>query len=199
MPFMTIKITKSLSNDFSGGLNTQQLHSQIVKDVGITANCLTVKSTGGDVDIIFDTSLTGPEETTLDLIIAAHTPDNAPSRANFFPVTPAVKAIFTESWQLVLSFKFEGSDSVGAINYFDLLAFKNSAVTSYEARIVQRGTDLVLASSDALENDEMEVQTLGAVSNIPNSSTVLELQIKKVGGNKEQGVSIDQLLVYYGN
>jgi hypothetical protein len=73
-----LTFTKSLSNDFSGNLHTEQLKNEI-NNSSILLECVSVKNILDDVNIIFDTtlgeSLSSEEETTLNTIISNHVPD----------------------------------------------------------------------------------------------------------------------------
>ncbi len=69
---MTTTYTKSLVSDFGGNLNTVQLRIEINNDVSISPTCLAVINIADDVDIIFDSALSGPEQTNLDTVISSH-------------------------------------------------------------------------------------------------------------------------------
>ena len=71
-------ITKSLSTDFSGSLNTSQLEKEINWDNSISNNCISVINFLDVVQIYFDNTLSSSEETALDTIISNHVPNNNP-------------------------------------------------------------------------------------------------------------------------
>jgi len=73
---MTTSYTKSLTLDFIGNLNIIQLQDEINLDSTIAPNCITVTNNADVVKIIFDSALSGGEQTTLNNLIAAHTPSN---------------------------------------------------------------------------------------------------------------------------
>lgn len=62
----------SLSSDLSNQLDVNQLHDTINADAGITPTCLTVKNSGDVVTVIFDSALSGGEQTTLNGLISGH-------------------------------------------------------------------------------------------------------------------------------
>lgn len=76
---MTSPIVKSISGDF-GTWNQGQLHQEILADVAITTNLIGISNeTGSDViNIYFDATLSGPEVTALNNLIAAHVPYDPP-------------------------------------------------------------------------------------------------------------------------
>ncbi len=73
---MTTTYTKSLLSDFGENLNTVQLQIEINNDISISPTCLGVINIADDVDIIFDSALSGPEQTNLDTLISNYVLDN---------------------------------------------------------------------------------------------------------------------------
>ena len=67
----------SLSGDFSSGISVGQFHAEIVAS-SINDVLSGVFVDGDDVDIVFDTSLTSGEVTTLNSLVSAHTPGGEP-------------------------------------------------------------------------------------------------------------------------
>lgn len=67
----------SYSVDFGGNLNTAQFHSEVEADGGITPSLIEIKIDGDDVDVVFNSALSGGEETTLTNLVAAHSPSVA--------------------------------------------------------------------------------------------------------------------------
>lgn len=65
--------TKSLSTDFGGILNTSQFFNEINADPGINPTCITVFNINDDVNITFDSALSGPEQITLNALISNYT------------------------------------------------------------------------------------------------------------------------------
>src|SRR6056297_1917109 len=70
-----ITYTYSRSVDFGGEVASGQFATE-VENSSIGINFLRVDTLGDDVYVIFSITLTGPEETTLDGLVAAHVPDN---------------------------------------------------------------------------------------------------------------------------
>lgn len=69
---MSTIYTYSLSGDFTNGLNSTQLHSEIV-DSSIVPVLNYVNTIANDVDIEFVSALSGSDQTTLSGLITAHT------------------------------------------------------------------------------------------------------------------------------
>ena len=65
--------TKSLTEYFTGGLNTEQLMDLINNNLQITSYCTTIYATNGIVYIVFNNQLTSNEEIQLDNVISSYT------------------------------------------------------------------------------------------------------------------------------
>lgn len=83
---MTTEYDYSLSADFAGGLNNNQLMTEINASPSISPVCTNVSTDGDLVQIWFDSSLSAPEIVELDAIIAAYVyvPDPTTIEADSF-------------------------------------------------------------------------------------------------------------------
>lgn len=63
---------KSVSADFGGFINQNKLYNEIEADFSITPNLLDVDRIDDTIYIVFDSALSGPEQTQLDFIISSH-------------------------------------------------------------------------------------------------------------------------------
>lgn len=197
---MTTTYNYSLSSDFGGNLKSQQLHEEIGAESGITPNIIAVNTDGDLVDIVFDSSLSGGEETTLNGLVASHIPDTSKPRKQFFSITPKKDVITPKnSWVLSTYFQYPGSDKVGLIDYIDVICSMNPGVNSYDVRIINKKTGEVIAEKTNMTNIVAETQDLGTISNVPTDKSTLELQIKKIDGNNSKKVEVEQVIIYYGN
>ena len=91
---MSTSYTKSLSSDFSGNLNIQQLYCEVEENGNIGPDIITIMNIGDDnVEIVFDSALSAGEQTTLDSLIGLHDPSLALPRT--INTTLAAGAIYT--------------------------------------------------------------------------------------------------------
>jgi len=67
--------TYSLASDLSGSVSISQLYDEINAESGITGTLETITVYQDDVKINFESALSGGEETVLNSLIAAHTPE----------------------------------------------------------------------------------------------------------------------------
>jgi len=65
----------SKSSDFGNQLAEGQFHAEIEADPGITTTLLYVETVGDTVNVVFQSTISGSEQTALDAVVAAHTPD----------------------------------------------------------------------------------------------------------------------------
>lgn len=64
----------SLSGDFSGNLNSNQLQEEIIAEGSITTTLLHIELIGDVVNIIFDSTASSAEKTTLNNLVSNHVP-----------------------------------------------------------------------------------------------------------------------------
>jgi len=200
---MTTTIQKSLSDDFGGDLATTQLRKEINDDGGIGADCLGVYSINSTVDIIFDSALSGGEQTTLDNIISAHVADASPPKEQFYTYHPRSNYTSSSRYQrLGGPFKYPGSDEIGIINYIEVNSYKTSSPTSYNVRIYDNTNKTVIAEKTGLTNTAEALNDLETISNIPTGMALFEIQAERVGGNgsgKNKRVYVEEVIIYYDN
>ena len=189
----------SISEDFNGNLREAQLYSEITTEPGITSNLSAVNTRGDIVEIIFDSVLSGSEQTTLVSLISSHVPSIVKSKEKFYVINPKHSSIKTSTWFIAGSFKYGGSNTIGTIDYFELSSYMDSGITSYDVRIINQLNGEILAQKTANTNTSSIYIDLGTISNVPTSSTTLELQVKKTGGNNNHRVELGELVIYYGN
>lgn len=190
----TFTYTKSLTSDFSGNLHTTQLMTEINADPNIAPQCICVTNLSDTVNIIFDSSLTAPQQTTLDTLISSHTPDTSPKRTNnVFRIYPNITRTKSPNYFNVAT--FDWSSNLGKITYIDLMSKGHPSTTSYSARIMDTSTGSILAESTSLTNTTFSPQNLGPLSNLPTTPTVLELQVKTA--TPSHYIHIQELLIYY--
>lgn len=194
---MTATYTKSLSGDFSGNLNITQLFNQI-ENSEIVPSCVTIKNKSDDVDIIFVSSLSSGEEAILDNIVSNYIIDNSKPYNNFLTLTPnKTKITSNSSYSNIYTFKYGGSIKTGLIDYIEIISYTDSNTDSYDIRVVDQNSAIVLASAN-FTNNKPEICDLGTISNIPEHETILEIQGKQ-NGEKKKNIYIESINVYYDN
>jgi hypothetical protein len=190
-----MKYIKSKSTDFSGSIKESQFHQEII-DSSISTDLKGVHMRNDEIQIEFVSELTTQDQTELNNLISSHTPITVILRSNFFTITPKTNTK-SSSYSVVSSFVYPGSKNIGLIDYIEVITKVEKKGTTYNARIVERETGLVIAEKTNLNNEEYEAADLGTISNVPKEESLLELQIKRTGSSKK--IFIDTIIIYYDN
>lgn len=196
---MSTTYTKSLSTDFGSSIKLRQLHKEIEADSGITSNITGITMTGDVVDIIFDSTLSASEETALNSLISAHTPDTSKPKETFYTETSQIDSTKAMNYSRMIRFAYPGSDSCGIINYVEVLSRMDVGVTSYDVRLVDKLNNTVMAEATGLTNTTDSANDLGTISNIPTNRTILEIHVKHNGASGNAFVFVDNAIIYHGN
>ena len=96
-------------------------------------------------------------------------------------------------------FTYNGSDKIGLLDYIDVVSKMQNGISSYDIRVVNADNGDVIVEKNGLSNTNYETVDLGTLINIPTSESIMEVEIRRVGGNGNKDVYIQQVAVYYGN
>ncbi len=195
---MTTKYTYSIANDFGGSVDIAQLHGEIEADSGITPVLVGVTSRADVVEIIFQSALSAGEETTLNGVVSAHIVDTTPKPRGFYVTSPSSHKFKGTTYQRVLTFHYNPSLQ-NTIIHIKMYSYQAYQITSYCARIFNKTDNTLIAEVTGLTNKTLEAVDFGTISNVPTgiTSVDLELQVKKVGGTKNDTIFVDSLYIYY--
>ena len=186
---MTTTYTKSLSTDFLNGLDTSRLWREINDSQDIGPECITVSNVANDVNIVFVEALSSEEQTSLTDIISLHNGSVSIVSNHVNTVVSQTKSVASDKYQVVLRFTYDGL-AFNNINFIKVMSYRSSAATSYDVRIYDLVNDKFLVSKN-LSNSIEALNDLGMISNVPKNLTVLEVQVKKNGGDSESNVYLD--------
>lgn len=190
---MATVYTKSLAADFSGNLRSDQFHEEVEAELGIVPNILSVTVTADVVNITFDTALSAGEETTLDGLISAHTPDNSPDIIAEQTLIPTITKYSTTFYTRVLSYIYKPTQ---VLEYIKVISYQDTPVTSYDITVsdVTNNNQIALAN---FVNTSQQINDLGTLTNIPESEAIFEMYIRKTGGSENDNVHIESVVLYY--
>ncbi len=196
---MTTTYTRSLASDFGGSFKHSQFHREIVDEAGITPILDGINVSGDVIDIIFDSSLSVGEQTTLDTLISNHVPSTNKEKVIFFSFVPPSRNTNLSVYHRIATFKYNGSDNIGPIDYIEILGCSDADVTSYDVRVVNALTMDTIAEKTGISNTVSTITDLGTISNIPTDESIFEVYVKKVGGSETSNVHIEEITVYHNN
>jgi hypothetical protein len=191
---MSFTYNRTLSEHFPSGLDMTNLYNDIKKSA-ITVEHLGSIGNEDLVEIVFQSELSAGELTILNNIISTHNPIPIKPRRIKYTVSPKYGNTVSCHYEVISVFEYGGSNLVGIINYFDLIA-KTDVNNTYSARIYNPENNTVLAQITGLNNLEYEIIDMGNITNIPTENCKLELQVKS---DHDKKVSIQSLIVYHKN
>jgi hypothetical protein len=120
------------------------------------------------------------------------------NQSSFIEQTVINQDVKQTSYKTVGEIIHLGIDDNGQILEAKVIAYKDSGVTSYDVRIVDKENgSVVICEATGLTNDEKSVVDLGTISNQPDGESIFEVQIKKTGGNGNERVHLNTVLIKY--
>jgi hypothetical protein len=150
------------------------------------------------VDATFDSNISGAEQTTLNDLIAAHI--NTPLEIGSSIIEQVIlnSEVKQTSYKTVGKIIHLGSKVNGTIKKIEIIGYKDSRVTSFDVRFVDKhnGSN-VICENTGLTNDAEEIIDMGAISNQPVGRAIFEVQAKRVGGSGSERIYIDTILIKY--
>ncbi len=112
--------------------------------------------------------------------------------ASFTPISVQVS---NQNYERVIAFTYQGSDEVGALTEFCILSYMDTTGTNYSIRCVDLSHPGNILFTTTLTNTIEAIQTITSLANIPTTKSILEIQVKRSGGNK---VYLSGVTVYVG-
>ena len=192
---MVHTITKSLATDFGGNFAFDAITASIKNS--IATQFYGIQTCRDIVDFYFSNDLSAPELSTFNNIITnyIYTPDAKPKNS-FNSFTPKIVSTSNTSYTSLLTFKYLGSNNVGPINYIEVISYRDPAITNYDVRVINHDTGAIIASRTGLTNTDYVSNDLGAITNVPITEAVFDLQVRKTGGPTNKYVYIDSVIIY---
>ena len=100
------------------------------------------------------------------------------------------------SYRRVGTFIYAGSDEIGTIQKIRVNAWRSGG-TGLAIRIYDPANRNVIAEIASLTSlDDLNIQDMGSITNVPTDLSILELQMKRVGGGAKAYCSSLELLFY---
>lgn len=192
---MATTYTYSLASDFGGSIGQRQFHEEIVAEVSITPTLEGVTITDDVIDVIFESSLSTGEETTLDNLVSAHVKNTDIIAINHFSLIPFIREISSSSYQEIASYIYPGTN-VDMIGYIKILSKIDSSGTSYDVRIRDITNEVTICETN-FTNNTLSINDMGTLSNLPSQEAKIEFQVLRNGGNKNTLVKIDSISIYF--
>lgn len=191
---MTTTYTRSIITDFGGSISPHILQSAIVAS-SIVPTILYINTLGDEVYIVFNTSLSAGEITTLNTLIAAHTAVIPLSYKHIIKFNPKNTTIKQTTFKREDTLIYQGTDVFGTVSRISAIAYMDSGVTSYTIKIYDKTNNATIVET-TFTNTEEDIVHLTPIQNVPTSEAVFELLVKKTGGKGNENAYIDSVTVY---
>lgn len=189
------RLNYSVSSDFGGSINLSQFHQEIDDESGITTAFIGLTKDGDDIEIIFEEEPSSGEQTIITSLISSHVPDFSKPRINFFPVFPESRKTKNSNYTTIATFEYPGSNKIGIINYIDVFSKCKKNGETYDIRVINYENSDVLVESTGLNNTDYQTIDLGAITNIPSTKSILEIQMR----SSKHDCYLQQALIYHNN
>lgn len=96
----------------------------------------------------------------------------------------------------VASIYFDPSDYIGKLRRVVAVGYKDNGVTNYEIELFDATNNQQLLTSVQSNSENLPVD-LGLVQNPPTTEVVLEINLKKTGGNARKYAVINEIIFYF--
>lgn len=196
-----VEFIKTLEVDFVKSYNISQFEQEI-RNSGMVSQYYGISSVDNVVTLYFSIPLNSSDETILNTLFTDHVPvyDNSPPKNKYVSVYPSnLKKQKKTAYTVVTNFNYKGSNSVGTINYIEVISYMDSTVTNYKIRVIDRNTGNILVEKTGLNNITPQLFDLGTITNVPSVNSMLEIHVYKNSTKDTDFVYIDEILIYYGN
>jgi len=191
---MSTSYTYSLSSDLGGSVDQSQLFSEINVNENIAKTITGISGYQDDVIVTFSSALSGAEETELDSVITAHTPDD--SKTSFdkqIVINPRDQKYSSTSYKRMAQFRYQGSTNMGIIKMISISSYVESSSSSYTIRVMDV-TNAKVIGENTFTNTTEQYNVITPLSNIPVDKAVLEFHIKRDGKNKAY---VEDINIYF--
>lgn len=183
--------TYSIVGDFDNGLDSYQLHQEIVADSGITVNLVAVETVGDAVNIVFVGALSEPEQLVLDGIVEAHIPEPDIGE-HIWNQTVEMRYVTDTVFNTALTFNFPGTNVWNPTN-FRVLSEMDEGGVSYNVRLLDLTNNNVICSR-IISDENLDLYDLGTLSDLPANGAMFDLQLSV---NGDSSAMIRDLVMYY--
>jgi len=182
----------SILNDFGGvSPNMNQLYQEIDDEINILTKPYGGNIDGDSITLGFESSISPSEKSALDNVVSNHVPVFIIETSKQFTILPKKNNYKHTRFVRIATDVFPGSTYAKAKS----ISYMGSGVTSYDIQIYDKTNKQVLLNTN-LTNSTESIQDLGELTNIPSSSSQLEISIRK-NGTKSSKMYIENVIIYY--
>lgn len=188
----------SKEDDFGGNIAEGQLHEEILAESGITTTLLGISTDEDVVTIIFESTISSDEKTLLNNIIENHTPQSPYMPKKYIKVSaPDITNAYTNTdvYFIMMSTMLPNQISAKITNIY-LTSKSTGNLTSYDVRVYNVTEDKTLATKN-LTNTDKAINSMGTISNLPTTTSIIEIHAKRNGGDENSLVWVYDVAFEY--
>nr|QBK85692.1 MAG: hypothetical protein LCMAC101_02870 [Marseillevirus LCMAC101] len=113
-------------------------------------------------------------------------------------IVPHTNKIRGNNYTKVADCSFDLNDYSGELRRVKVLSYLDSGATSYDIEVFDRDNNVQLVETNFTNTSgEVQEQATGVISSPPSSKTVLEVNVKKTGGNGSHYARISEIVFYF--
>lgn len=181
-------------SEFSGSINLKQLTHEINNSNDITATLHDVIQNGDILAVRFLAELDAGEQSALTSLVTSHVASTDLNYSNIITILPSTNRFTANNvYSKIISFQYMGNYST-TIDKIKILCYMDSGITSYDIKIVNIKSSLTLGSGN-FNNTVEALCSIDTITNIPKSSTTLDIYVKKNGGGGSLKIYITNILI----
>ena len=114
-------------------------------------------------------------------------------------ILPHTTKVRGSNYTEVATCHFDPDEYSGELRRVKVLSYLDNGATSYDIEVFDRDNNIQLVENNFTNiSEEVQQQTTGLISSPPSSKTVLEINIKKTGGNNSKYARISEIIFYFG-
>lgn len=186
------KFSFSVSNGFATLGNISILSNSITNNIPVELQ--TINPYGDAIEIIFTSDLNDQQKVTLNNIVSNWDNVTAITYSKIVPINVHAHGIDSTVHKRYGVYPYLGSDLLGDIKKICISSY-GTTTDGYCIRIFDITNNNIIAESECYNIIE-DIIDLGPISNIPKTPALLEIQIKKLGTNRQNTIYSD-IIVFY--
>jgi len=174
------KFSFSVNHGYNTLDNIATLNSLIVAN--IQTPHVSTNPYGDAIDITFSEQLSSQDAVKLHNIITEWDSNTLIeyNKVNSITLSTASGTVST-SYRRAGVYGYDGSSTVGKLKKITIVGYRDDGAVSYSVRVFDINNSETIAEA-TFNNNSDDVMDMGTLNNIPDESTVLEIQVKKTGG-----------------
>ncbi|QKF94442.1 hypothetical protein QKU48_gp0984 [Fadolivirus algeromassiliense] len=182
----------SVSKDFATLANIAILFNSITSNISVPLQ--TINPYGDAIEIIFTNELNDEQKVILNTLVTQWDNLTPITYNQIVPISLKANGISNTIYKRYGVYGYLGSKYIGEIKKISIVSYMDNA-TNYSVRIYDVTNSKIIVESVFTNKTEMMLD-MGQLSNIPETASVIEIQIKKTGGTANDKVYSEVIMFY---